>query len=109
MRQQKIFSLTVLIINLTITSCASITYIGDTLSPTSNIDVFYESKDIKKDYKVIGHISAIPGANENKAKARIIEKSKAVGADCVIIPGLDYTGGKNSDPLDRADAIKYLP
>lgn len=88
-------------------SCATTSYIGDTLTPSEKIDVYYAARDVKREYKVIGHISAATGTSENDAKAKIVEKAKAVGADGVIILGLDFTGGKDSTPFEKADAIKY--
>lgn len=88
-------------------SCATTSYIGDTLAPSEKVDVYYAAKDVKHEYKVIGHISAATSVNENDAKAKIIEKAKTVGADGVIILGLDFTGGKDSTPFEKADAIKY--
>ncbi len=100
-----IFLFTVLLFS----SCSSyISYIGDSLSPTDNVDIFYDAKDVKQAYKVIGHISA-PSSNydEKEAKFEIIQKAKKVGSDGVIITGMDYTGGKDSSPFYKADAIKY--
>ena len=89
-------------------SCGTVTsYIGDTLTPSEKIDVYYAARDIKREYKVIGHISATTSINENAAKDKIVEKAKTVGADGVIILGLDFTGGKDSTPFEKADAIKY--
>ncbi|RYE20171.1 MAG: hypothetical protein EOP42_27880 [Sphingobacteriaceae bacterium] len=90
-------------------SCISyLSYIGDTLPPTNNVDVYYDAKDVKKAYKVIGHISAPSSTyNERDAKFEIIEKAKKVGSDGVIIVGMDFTGGKDSSPYYKADAIKY--
>lgn len=89
-------------------SCALPTsYIGDTFTPTENVDVFYAAKDVKKDYRVIGHISSQASANENDAKQGIINKAKKIGADGVIILGVDFTGGKDSTPFFKSEAIKY--
>ena len=90
-----------------LSACASSNYIGDTYPATRNVDVYYATKDVKREYKVIGHISASASVDEKAAKDRIIAKAQMVGADAIIITGLDFTGGKDSVPFNRADAIKY--
>lgn len=109
MKLQKLFCQIVILFSLFIISCAPASYIGDKLAPTDHIDVFYASKDVKKEYKVIGHITVISELNENKTKTLLIKKARSVGADGIIILGLDYTGAKSEIPYGRADAIKYLP
>lgn len=82
-------------------------YIGETMPATTKIDVYYAAKDVKREYTVTGHISAPQGVDETDAKLQIIEKAKSVGADGVIVLGLDFTGGKDSTPFYKAEAIKY--
>jgi predicted small secreted protein len=108
MKTFKFLLLALLFATLITSSCETTSYIGETLKPTANVDVYYAAKDIKREYKVIGHLSvAVATANENGAKAKLIEKAKAVGAEGIIIIGLDFTGGKDSQPFEKADAIKY--
>lgn len=108
MKNLKIRIVTLLLCTFILSSCGiTIDYLGDTLPATNSVDVFYDAKDVKKTYKVIGHLSVPTGIDENQAKSKIIEKSKAVGADGIIIHSRDYTGGKDSEPLYKADAIKY--
>lgn len=84
-------------------------YIGETMPATTKIDVYYAAKDVKREYTVTGHISAPQGVDEETdAKLQIIEKAKSVGADGVIVLGLDFTGGKDSTPFYKAEAIKYV-
>lgn len=93
---------------LLLSSCATTSYMGDKFAATSNIDVFYDVKDVKKEYRVIGHIYASTGVNADKVKESILAKARAVGADGVIILGLNTTGaGKNTENVQQADAIKY--
>ena len=108
MRLQKFYLPIFLFFGLTILPCETTSYIGDNLSPTNHIDVFYAAKDIKREYKVIGHISAISENKENRTKVALMKKAKAVGADGIIILGRDFTRGKETMPVERADAIKYV-
>jgi hypothetical protein len=99
----------ILLTTLLFSSCFSTAlYIGETMPPTTKIDVYYAAKDVKREYNVTGHISAQQGVEENDAKLQIIEKAKSVGADGVIVLGLDFTGGKDSTPFYKAEAIKYV-
>ena len=90
-------------------SCGiSVSYLGETMSPTNNTDIFYDAKDVKKQYKVIGHLSLSATYNADQAKIRMVEKAKSVGADGVIILTTDYTSSKDPDPIYKGDAIKYV-
>jgi hypothetical protein len=89
------------------TACATSSYIGDTRTPTSNVDVFYADKDVKRAYRVLGHIYTGVSLNSELVKQRIIDKAKTIGADAVIIPVVSSTGGKDADLYQQADAIAY--
>ncbi|WP_139235639.1 hypothetical protein [Mucilaginibacter polytrichastri] len=108
MKINRTATLIVVVTILMFSSCATTTYIGDILPVTKNVDIYYAEKDVKKEYKVIGHITAPTNGDENAAKPRIIERGKKVGADAVILLGRGFTGGKDSESFEKADAIKYL-
>lgn len=92
-----------------LSSCATTSYMGDQLTATTNVDVFYAARDVKKPYKVIGHIYASTTINADKVKASILSKARAVGADGVIILGISAIGtGKDAETIQQSDAIKYL-
>ncbi len=98
----------VLILSVSLTSCVTLAnYIGDRFTPTDQVDVYYATRDVKVDYYVIGHISAPTGMNDEQSKQLIVKKAKSVGADGVIILGIDYTGGKDSSPYNKAEVIRY--
>ena len=78
-----------------------VNYLGDAYPATNKVDVYYDAKDIKQEYKVIGHLTMTNDVQENVKKA-LVDKSKAMGADGVII--LQTTGKDNS--VVKADAIK---
>lgn len=93
---------------LLLTACATVSYMGDQLPATNDVVVFYDAKDVKKEYKVIGHIYASTTMDAEKVKGTIVTKAKAVGADAVIILGLVSNGtGKALQNIQQADAIKY--
>ncbi|MBB6498832.1 hypothetical protein [Pedobacter cryoconitis] len=114
MKAFKIRSLIVIIVAVLLSSCASLatSYIGETLPATSKLDVFYAAKDIKQDYKVIGHLITSVNTNVEAAKRTTVKKAKEIGADGIIFTNVDFTGG--GDPPNfitsesvKSEAIKY--
>lgn len=108
MKSLSLIFLNLIILAFFLNSCATTTYLGDQLAVTSNVDVYYAGKDVKREYKVMGHITAPTTGDDNAVKPNIIDRAKKVGADAVIILGRDYSGGKDSEPFVKADAIKYI-
>ena len=90
--------------------CMTVSYVGDRYQPTEQVDVYYAEKDVKPEYRVIGHLSEkVIGLNgEERAKQQIIAKCREVGADGVIILGFEYGGSKETDEYQKAQAIKYI-
>lgn len=83
------------------------TYFGDKLPPTSSVDLFYSTHDVKQPYKVIGHLT-IPNIGQEAVKAKLIEYGKTIGADAIVITGNTVdTGGKTGSDIVNADALKY--
>ncbi|HWK57754.1 MAG TPA: hypothetical protein VNQ80_10465 [Parapedobacter sp.] len=90
-------------------ACMTVSYVGDRYQPTQQVDVYYAEKDVKAQYRVIGHlaekVSGLKG--EERAKQRIVAKCREVGADGVIILGFEYGGTKETEQYQKAQAIKY--
>ena len=82
-------------------------YLGETYPINQHIEVYYAARDVKRDYKVIGHLSNALITNEESAKKEIIGKAKMVGADGVIFTGFGTTAGKDGSNTATADAIMY--
>jgi hypothetical protein len=86
---------------LLLTACSQpIVYSGDKFPKTKAIEIFYDTKDIARPYKVIGHIKAHK-YSDNIERIDLIHFGKSIGADAVIVLGSDGTKYVN------ADAIKY--
>ena len=89
-----------LILVLFVSSCSlPPTYTGDKFAPTHNVDVYYSAGDIKRDYKIIGHLQShkyIKTAIEHNLSSF----AKKVGGDAVIIHPAE---GKWID----ADVLRY--
>jgi hypothetical protein len=85
-------------------SCASVNYLGDTYPATAKADVYYDAKDVKQDYKVIGHLSMAYSSNSDEIKSSLSAKAQSLGADGIII--LQTIGHEDKETV-KADAIKY--
>ena len=91
---------------LLLSACGQpITYIGDSFKPTASVDVFYSPRDIKRDYKVIGHIKSQYYA-QNSAKRKLIKFAKNAGADAIVFLNTDTTKANKSNRV-QADLVKY--
>jgi hypothetical protein len=91
---------------LLLSACGQpIAYIGDSFKPTATVDVFYSVHDIKRDYKVIGHIKSQYYA-QNSAKKKLIKFAKEAGADAIVFLEIDTTKANKSNRVN-ADLVKY--
>jgi hypothetical protein len=93
---------------LLLSSCSTVTYFGDQFAPTSSIDIYYSAHDVKKDYKVIGHLSYVNElqADQEQVKAKLSGYAKKIGADAIIILGTSAVQDA-PDGIVKADALKY--
>ncbi|WP_374951221.1 hypothetical protein [Mucilaginibacter sp.] len=110
MKTTKLYVSGVFVMTFFLTACSvlsSVTYLGDNYPANPNVDVFYATKDVKHDYKVIGHLSNSIVFGEDRAKQEVLVKARSVGADGVIFTGFGITPGKDGTTTINADAIKY--
>ncbi len=93
---------------LLLSSCGPVTYFGDSLAPTSSVDIYYSAHDVKKNYDVIGHLSFVNyfSAGQETVKARLSAYAKKIGADGIIILGTTAVEDA-ADGIVKADALKY--
>ena len=93
---------------LVLSSCGPVTYFGDTLAPTSSVDIYYSAHDVKKNYNVIGHLSFVNyfQAGQEQIKAKLSAYAKKIGADGIIIVGTTAVEDA-ADGIVKADALKY--
>ena len=91
-------------LSLFLVSCSTTTYLGDAYPATTKTDFYYDAKDVKQDYKVIGHLTTPYSDNSNYVKEALSKKGTAIGADGIII--LEAVG-HDENKVVKADAIKY--
>lgn len=103
-----LFSVTLFLL-LSTTSCRNVYYVGDRYPSTNQVDVYYAERDVKREYKVIGHLSEqIRSRNgEERTKAAIVAKAREIGAHGIIITGIEHIGGEETRRFQKAEAILY--
>jgi hypothetical protein len=88
-----------LLLFVPLVSCTKIDYIGEELVPTDRVDQYFSAADVTKEYKVMGYIvaSAPDMVSAEKMHKKLVEKARKVGADAIIIEGLErYTAGSTT-------------
>jgi hypothetical protein len=92
-----------------LSSCAGVLYLGDTLPATTSVNVYYDAKDVKQSYKVIGHLAVTESGSTDleSVKTKMIEKAKSIGADGIIFLEILAKPGSSNDGSINADAIKF--
>jgi len=105
--------LIILLVTLATACSPTIYYLGDQYQPTTQIDVFYDGKDVKKEYKTIGQLThdKIVAYSSVEIKTQMIEEGKRRGADAIIFTDTEVVR-ENEEEGDRlsikAKLIKYL-
>ncbi|MEM1319815.1 MAG: hypothetical protein AAGG75_06130 [Bacteroidota bacterium] len=72
---------------LLVAACTTIDYVGNSYTPTKKVDVFFDERDIDRDYEVIGKAIG-EGVSMDGVKDKMIERAKREGADAVLIEGI---------------------
>ena len=89
-------------------SCSPfIYYIGDSYASSSQIEVFYDAKEIKKEYKVIGRMVMPITSDTEREKKIMIAEAKKKGADGIIFNDLTVDEGKSYNVSAKAELIKF--
>ncbi len=79
-------------------------YLGDSLSPTTQVDLYYDAYEVKKEYRVMGRMTndQFSAYNVQMIKNQMIRKAKKVGADGIIFSSLRL---ENNDLQGNALAV----
>ena len=92
--------------SLLLSSCSAlVNYIGDKYPSTTTVDIFYSAHDVKKEYKVIGHLT-YPNAGTDAVRSAMENYGKKIGADAIVIIGIESSKDAQSTVV-TADALKY--
>ncbi len=84
-------------------------YIGDKYPASSSVDVYYDARQIKKEYKTIGRMTHSLVIPTERDKRWMIEEAKRKGADGIIFSDLSIDQEHKSEQVTvKAELIKYL-
>lgn len=91
----------------------SIYFLGDAREPTTEIDIYYDAKDVKKEYRTIGNLThdKFIDYDINLLKELMIGKAKEKGGDGIIFMDVIVTRENTEDgdrPSITAKVIKYV-
>ena len=90
---------------LFISACSpKINFIGNQYAPTQSVDLYFDSKDIDKEYKVMGMMQneGREFANDpEKIKAALVAEAKRRGADAILF------GDGYSELVNSSDALGF--
>jgi len=91
---RKSLTITIILAFLISSGCASIQYFGDSHTPTDKVEIFYDEKDVPRDYKVIGH--AVGEGQLKNVRSKLIQRAEQEGAEGIIFKGFqpdaDFVG-----------------
>jgi hypothetical protein len=101
-----------ILLTLMLVSCGpTIHFLGDAHAPTSTVDLYYDTKEVTKEYKVIGRMTNDQYINYDveDVKKEMIKKAKQVGADGIIFSDLNVENTRSQgDKLAvKAELIRY--
>ena len=111
MMSNKILVILFCLVLLSCSSTLTIHYIGESYPASAAVEVYYEAKEVKKEYTVMGRMTNDKYAQYDleRVKNKMLEKAKSVGADAVIFYDLSAEAMESlGDGLAvKAQAIKY--
>lgn len=85
----RIFTLFVCFLCFTMGCAPRIDYIGRTLPPTQQVELYFDLADLRRPYEIIGKASGQAGdlTRFSEIQERIIREAKKRGADAVVLTG----------------------
>ena len=104
---RRMITMSLLALTTLASGCAHLDYVGKTYAPTQNVEVVYSERDLHREYTVIGQLIATGDdlVSTSGLQRKIVERAKQVGADAVIIEGMDrvVTGSTTNYTESRKD------
>jgi hypothetical protein len=87
----RFFTLTTFLVLMTVGCAPRIDYVGRSLPPTRNVDLFLDPAEVTRPYELIGKASGQAGDMTRFAEIqeRILREARKRGADAVVLTGWD--------------------
>jgi hypothetical protein len=82
-----------------LSACAHVDYVGRSYPPTSKVDLYFDERDVRAEYEVMGQVIATANdfVSAEKLQAKLMKKAGEKGADAVVINGMDrYKTGSST-------------
>ena len=90
-----------------LSGCVNTDYIGDTYTPTSQVDVYYSIDDVKQSHVIMGKITATAadGWDSNSMVEELKTQAMAKGADGLVVMDVhtEKVGSYTSTYGDKSD------
>jgi hypothetical protein len=107
----KNYLLLIPVLTLFVACTPTINYLGESYSPTGNVEVFYDEQDIPGDFKIMGHLSHdlfISYTPESIQQEMILEAQQR-GADAILFSEYTTTTTNDCDSRNmvKASLVKY--
>ena len=92
--------------------CVNTDYVGESYTPTSQVDVYYSAEDVKRSHAVMGRITAtaMDGWDSAAMVTELKTQAMAKGADGLVIMDVhtETVGSYTSTYGDSADDKKWV-
>ncbi len=74
-----------------ISACVTVDYIGKQYTPTTQVEMYFDEADIKKDFEVMGTMQAEAGEfiNMETIQEKMMKKAREKGADAILIGDIE--------------------
>jgi hypothetical protein len=98
--------------SLLLVACATTDYVGETYTPTTHVDVFFDASEISRSFKTMG--TAKTEGTEyltfEVIEQQLVKDAMSKGADAIIIDGMDTikVGSTSSTSGKSAGKPRYI-
>lgn len=80
-------------------ACTKIDYVGESYSPTTQVDMYFSEDEVTREHRVMGRMvaHANDAVSAEKMQKKMMKKAREKGADGIIILGLErYQSGETT-------------
>jgi hypothetical protein len=93
-------------------ACVHVNYVGKSFEPTTEVDIYFSTEEIEREYVVIGHAVGAGGSfvSNDEIGGKLIETAKSKGADAILITGIGRDSGGDDGSTEtqiQATFLKY--
>lgn len=84
-------TLTLMALVMMTVSCVNMDYVGKQYTPTNEVEMYFDTYDIKREFEVMGILTAESGEfiSTETIQEKVMEKAREKGADAVLFESFD--------------------